>query len=101
MTIMFNIVINMSCRMRVLLSFIIQISFTPLLTPSATLSFNNPSTDNWFSFLIKYSVVARDYEIIFLVVDGSNWRKIDAKAESENQSEIEDIRLVLILKKFK
>ena len=28
-----------------------------LLTLSTTLFFNNPSVDNWFSFLIKYSLV--------------------------------------------
>ena len=75
----------MCCRMRVLWSFIGQISFQgKLLTLSATLSLNNPSLDNWFSFLIKYSIA-----------DSSNWRKINAKAESEIQSEIEEIRLVL------
>lgn len=49
-----------------------------------TLFFNNPSVDNWFSFLIKHPLV-----------NGSYWRKNNAKAESENHSKIEDTRLVL------
>ena len=55
------------------------------LTLSTTIFFNNPSVDNWFSFLIiKYSLVNSSY-----------WQKVNAKAESENQNEIEDTRLVL------
>ena len=83
MTILFDVVINVKNASAIAVLHANKFE-GKLLMLSTALFFNYPSMNNWSSFLIKYSLVTISY-----------WPKIEAKAESENQSEIEDTRLVL------